>query len=92
MCAECERAYRDKLKTEIDCENCPTVCLMPENAAAWRMIQDADKMLFRPGGIDPAAIELIFRLHRVAPEEEPEAFEKIMAYADEAIAYANEKK
>jgi hypothetical protein len=56
------------------------------------MIQASWVFLIRGNGIDPAGIGLMIRRYRIDPEDEPLLIDKVLAYTDEAIAAAEEKK
>lgn len=64
---------------------------MDENIDTWNMIMACAPFLLRPGGVDPAGVDLLLRRYRIDYDEEPELIDKIMAYAAEAIAAAEEK-
>jgi len=76
----------------MNCETCKTVTLDPDNVDAWNMICAAEKTLFRPGGIDPAGIDLMFRMYGIDAVDAFYTYQKVLAFCDEAIKAAENEK
>lgn len=89
------QAVLDGIKdvAEMDCENCPTVHLDPENIPAWEVISLAAPMLFFPGGtINPAAVDMAFRIRQVAEYDQEQVLRMVQIYAEEALTAAKDKR
>jgi hypothetical protein len=77
----------------MDCESCPTVHLDDGNAQAWAVISTAAPMLFFPGGaINPAAVEMAFRICQVDTDDQGQVLRMVQIYAEEALEAAKDKR